>query len=383
MKPFALILALLIALAAGFAAGVAASHYLWPPPASVPALVAGSTEPGKVTALGRIEPEGKLITVGVSVPDRLLRFAPGIQRGTVVEADAPLAILASQRDRELEYELVVAQYQEALQKYERAKELGEQRLHLETLRRKQLDALEPLQLAVQQTKLALLEKQAAAAKEGRDRVADLGGVIAKQDREQQELALLQAQTDLRIARETLAQQEKGNQLERELADAKLATARVELAKNLQDIPLDELRRQQGIAKRRLDETTLRAPSSGEILNLYVAPGELVGGSQPVLVLADTTKMAVVAEVYETDRGRVRLGQAVQVTSWAWPGQELSGKVIEIGKLIAKNRFFDVDPTASVDRRVVEVRVRLASPRPAAELIHHQVSVTFLDGPAAP
>jgi CRP-like cAMP-binding protein len=83
-------------------------------------------------------------------------------------------------------------------------------------------------------------------------------------------------------------------------DAKLATARFELNKNLTELPLENLRRQKEITKRKLDETTLKAPCRGEILQLFASAGEIVGGAQPILQFADTLRMAVVAEVYETD-----------------------------------------------------------------------------------
>ena len=55
-------------------------------------------------------------------------------------------------------------------------------------------------------------------------------------------------------------------------------------------------------------------------------------------------------------------------------KKLTGAVVQIGAMIGKNRVVDVDPTADVDRRVIEVRIRLKDGAPAASLINHQVLV---------
>jgi HlyD family secretion protein len=55
-------------------------------------------------------------------------------------------------------------------------------------------------------------------------------------------------------------------------------------------------------------------------------------------------------------------------------EKLTGAVVEIGAMIGKNRVVDVDPTADVDRRVIDVKIRLDQSAPAASLINHQVLV---------
>jgi HlyD family secretion protein len=71
-------------------------------------------------------------------------------------------------------------------------------------------------------------------------------------------------------------------------------------------------------------------------------------------------MEVVAEVYETDIGRIRIGQPVTVTAenGGFSGT-LTGRVSRIGGKIGKKDVLSTDPTADVDARVVEVHVELA------------------------
>ena len=70
-------------------------------------------------------------------------------------------------------------------------------------------------------------------------------------------------------------------------------------------------------------------------------------------------MMVVAEIYESDIGKVRLGQKAAITSegGAFAG-ELKGTVSEIGLKIGKRDVLDTDPAADVDVRVVEVKIIL-------------------------
>jgi HlyD family secretion protein len=106
----------------------------------------------------------------------------------------------------------------------------------------------------------------------------------------------------------------------------------------------------------LELAYIRAPKAGRILKISTWPGEAVN-TQGIVDLGQTDQMYVVAEVYETDITRVRLGQVATITSNAFSYQ-LRGSVDQIGWKIAKQDVFNNDPTAAVDARVVEVKIRL-------------------------
>ncbi len=84
-------------------------------------------------------------------------------------------------------------------------------------------------------------------------------------------------------------------------------------------------------------------------------------------------MLAIAEVYETDRSRLQEGCKATITSPALP-HELTGAVRSIGRVLAKNQIFDLNPMADADRRVVEVKIRLDTNVSAADYIHMQVTV---------
>jgi len=71
-------------------------------------------------------------------------------------------------------------------------------------------------------------------------------------------------------------------------------------------------RSRNLAEARLRRTIIRAPRAGRILRILTYPGEAI--SDGILQMGDTRQMYVVAEVYETDVGLVKLGQPATITS---------------------------------------------------------------------
>jgi HlyD family secretion protein len=106
----------------------------------------------------------------------------------------------------------------------------------------------------------------------------------------------------------------------------------------------------------LDQAYIRSPINGRVLDIFTRPGELIS-NDGIVELGQTDQMYVVAEIYETDISQVRLGQRATITSDAI-ASELAGTVDQIGWKIGKRDILDTDPTADVDVRVVEVKIRL-------------------------
>ncbi|MFO0866684.1 MAG: efflux RND transporter periplasmic adaptor subunit [Gemmataceae bacterium] len=329
----------------------------------------------RVTALGRIEPAAGVSNLGVGMPDIVEQIAPKVHEGATVKKGTPLIYFASKADRQLEVDLLTLQIAETAEKLEELKKIGAQRIGLEELKKKQLQQQSPAEVDLQKSKVAVLRQQWDGLRKTRDRLTSLGQFsVSKQELEQQDLTVSQAESELRVAEETLDQMQKGNLLKLELAQGQIEAARGEVRKAQMEISIKSLEQQKQIAERKLEHSILRAPIDGTILRIAAVPGELVGPPQPIVQMANVTQMAVVAEVYETDAGRVKAGRKAKITSRAWPDRTLSGVVESVGTIIARNRILDSDPTASVDRRVVEVRIKLDHADPASQLINHQVTV---------
>jgi HlyD family secretion protein len=173
------------------------------------------------------------------------------------------------------------------------------------------------------------------------------------------------------------------------AVAELRNAEAELRRNtelhssdvISDATQEELERAVEVARAELRAARAElarmrvlAPIDGEVVDVYAREGERVG-PEGLLELGRTHEMYAVAEVYETDVGRVRVGQRARVTSPGLPGP-LAGSVERIGRKVGKLDEIGADPAARTDARVVEVEVRLDDAAPAAGLTNLQVEVVI-------
>lgn len=128
---------------------------------------------------------------------------------------------------------------------------------------------------------------------------------------------------------------------------------IELRGNLNE-SRDQLRKTEAD----LVNTELRAPIAGTVLRLHARVGERPGDSG-ILELGASDRMEAVAEVYESDIGRIRRGQTARITSenGGFDGT-LTGQVIRISPQVRQREVLSTDPTGDVDARVVEVRLAL-------------------------
>ncbi len=161
-----------------------------------------------------------------------------------------------------------------------------------------------------------------------------------------------------------------DETERDLrqSQATVAALRAELASASADL---------NFSQKELSQGKLLSPLEGTILAVKARPGERVGSSG-VVEIADLTQLDVVAEVYERDITRVKMGQKAEVKV-AGLREPFIGEVRDIGYLIRKNDINDTDPLADKDNRVVEVRITLDSVAIEAlrHLIYMQVDVRLL------
>ena len=103
--------------------------------------------------------------------------------------------------------------------------------------------------------------------------------------------------------------------------------------------------------KRLDRTqvasahlTLRSPVVGTVLERGVTQGQYVAADTPLFTVADFARVWVLADLYELDFGRVRVGDRAIFTADALPGQpregsiELVSPVVSTGTRTLKARF---------------------------------------------
>jgi membrane fusion protein, heavy metal efflux system len=131
----------------------------------------------------------------------------------------------------------------------------------------------------------------------------------------------QAQTDLVSAQSAMRS-----------ADATLGAARDKLA--LLGKTPDEIKRLETArdVASVYAQTTFHAPIAGTIAVRSVSPGQYVtaGGDKPVMTIADLTRVWLTTQVEQTSASRVRVGDAVEVTTPAYPGRVFHAVIDNIG-----------------------------------------------------
>jgi HlyD family secretion protein len=146
-------------------------------------------------------------------------------------------------------------------------------------------------------------------------------------------------------------------LKRAKADVDVATASIQQSEaNL------ELKQAQ------LSQAVSTAPIDGVVVRINARPGERIG-AEGVADIANLNELDVVAEVYETDIPRVKVGQKA-IVKLPEVNAQYRATVREIAFLVRKNRVNDTDPLADRDNKIVEVRLTLE--RPGIEQLRHQL-----------
>jgi HlyD family secretion protein len=322
-----------------------------------PAVTVTPSKPSAISSLGRLEPQGEMVKVappsalGSSRIARLL-----VKEGDSVQQDQVIAVLdsfdrAQAAVKQAESQVEVKQ--SMLEQVKAGSKTGDiEAQKASMMSRKATLARWQNELEIANSDLKryeLLVKDGAASEFQRDsymlKVKSITGQI-EQAREE----IAQAEGQLNSVSEVRPTDVK-------VAEAQLQSAIADLERAKADLLLTEV----------------RAPIAGQILKVRAKSGEAVSNSDGVVELGNTKQMYAVAEIYETDIGKVKVGQKATITSEVING-EISGKVERIGLRIAKNDVLGTDPAAKTDVRVIEVRIKLDNSDKVSSLTNLQVKV---------
>jgi HlyD family secretion protein len=173
--------------------------------------------------------------------------------------------------------------------------------------------------------------------------------VPRQQYEQAQTAYEVAQARVREAREQLHLVEKGPRPE------KIEQARAALEQAKQTLEMDRIR---------LGYGPLYAPLSGVVLSKHIEAGEYVVPGTPVVTLADLDDIWLRAYVGESDLGRIKLGQEVEVTTDSYPGKVYPGRL----SFIASEAEFTPKSVQTREQRVKLVyRIKIDVANPDREL----------------
>jgi HlyD family secretion protein len=335
--------------------------------------------PSTVSALGRIEPESRVVEIGAAPGLRVDDLL--VKEGDQVEAGAPLAHLDAHGEMLAARVLAQTQLQEAERRFRVETEHGDARIEAARLKVRQAEESSVRLVEAQEamTRSALASREKARLDLDRyDRLLKQG-VVSPSDSDAITMAARTSAENLIDQEATLARVRKNIGLDVEAAKAELRAAETGVTQSKLALQVASLRDALKLAQARLERTIVRAPFAGEILKILTRAGETLG-KFPLLKMGSTKTMFVVAEIYETDAALVKAGQTAIVTSAAFPEVKLEGKVETVSSLIHKNDVLGVDPTSDADARVVEARIRLKESALAARFNQLQVDVAIAVNP---
>lgn len=323
-----------------------------------------STTPAiqQITALGRLEPVSEVIKVSAPSTlnnDRVAQLL--VKRGDSVKAGQEIAILAN-RDR-LQDALLEAQQQVKVAQSKLAQIKAGAKSGEITAQQAQIARLQAQlqgEIASQAATIARRQSEVNNASLEYERYLALyrEGAVSASQFDQRRLTLETTRSQLK--EDTANRNRTADTLRAQITEAKATLDRiaevrpidVEVAQNEVDQAITAAKR----AATELNQAYIRAPIAGQILEIYTKPGEAIGNNG-IVDLGQTSQMEVIAEVYQTDINKIRVGQQAVITSESFPG-ELRGSVRLIGLQVTKQRVFSNQPGENLDRRVIEVRIRL-------------------------
>ena len=356
-------------------------------PAEPTAVVA----PRQVSALGRIEPETKIRRVSVSGSvsgDRIEKLL--VQENDEVKQGQALAILNSYGSLKAsldEATEMVAVNRSKLAQVQAGAKQGEIRAQ-----QYQVESLERQLAAEKLTGDQAVASAKAKAEEARiesqrfDKLFTAGGV-SELERDRYRTRASTTQAELAKAIEDRA----GTQA-RLRADIEGAKQTLEKIKEVrpEDVVTarNELRQSEAArerAKQEFDFATVRAPQDGRILKIFAWPGSKVG-EDGLLEMADTSSMVVTAEVYQSDMGKLTIGQEATITADGFQGS-VRAVLFKVLPQVQKQSTFAGTPGENMDQRVYEVKLRLLpTPEQKKKLpfaSNLQVNVVFDPSKGAP
>jgi RND family efflux transporter MFP subunit len=89
----------------------------------------------------------------------------------------------------------------------------------------------------------------------------------------------------------------------------------------------------GLVRKRLDDTTVRAPRAGLVARRHVNAGEFVKDNTPLFTLVVANPLKYVGSVPERHAPELRVGQPVRLTVEAYPGREFTGTVTRLAPAV--------------------------------------------------
>lgn len=218
---------------------------------------------------------------------------------------------------------------------------------------------------------ARIDMAEAAAGEARARLQELNSGARSEDREAARSRVAQAAAVHVQAQDEFGRQdrlygkkattlvernraeERLNIAASELGEAKASLAKLENGSRPEEIEqarekVSQMKAEAEHYRSYLADHSLVSPINGIVVERIRREGESVDVGTPVLKLINPGKMRVRAELEESDVGKVKEGDTVDVTCDSYPGKVFSGKVKRVFPFVQRREQKTFDPIASFD-----------------------------------
>ncbi|MDR3611853.1 MAG: HlyD family secretion protein [Ignavibacteriaceae bacterium] len=114
--------------------------------------------------------------------------------------------------------------------------------------------------------------------------------------------------------------------------------------------------QQEVVLAQLKNTTIYSQIDGVIAKRWVLEGDVIQPGQPVYTIFDTKNLWITAEFEETRLALISVGDDVEISVDAFPGQKFTGKVFQIGSNTASQ--FSLIPPNNASGNFTKVTQRV-------------------------
>ncbi|MEB3146684.1 MAG: ABC exporter membrane fusion protein [Cylindrospermopsis raciborskii 1523720] len=335
-----------------------------------------------VAALGRLEPQGEIIRLsapnslggGIRIAKLLVKKGDKIRQGQLIAfLDSYSINLAALEKAKRQVEVAKAN----LEKVEAGAKQGDIYAQKAIIARLQAELRG--ETSAQKAIIARLQAELNNAQRENQRYEDLyeNGAISASNAESKRLRRDTLQQQINEAKAALNRTQQTLQKQLNEAQARLNSIVEIRPTDLQLAKADLASAKASViqAQAELDLTIIRSPIDGQVLKINAWPGEIIS-SQGIAELGRTQQMYVVAEVYETDVKKVKLGQSVDITADAFSGK-IQGTVTDIGLQVNQQNIFNNRPGADTDNKIVDVKIRINNPKDnqkVADLTNLQVQV---------
>lgn len=335
-----------------------------------------------VAALGRLEPQGEIIRLsasnslggGIRIAKLLVKKGDKIRQGQLIAfLDSYSLNLAALEKAKRQVEVAKAN----LEKVEAGAKQGDIYAQKATIGR--LEAELRGETSAQKAIIARLQAELNNAQRENQRYEDLyeNGAVSASNAESKRLRRDTLQQQINEAKAALNRTQQTLQKQLNEAQARLNSIVEIRPTDLQLAKADLASAKASVTQvqAELDLSIIRSPIDGQVLKINAWPGEIIS-SQGIAELGRTQQMYVVAEIYETDVKKVKLGQSVDITADAFPGK-IQGTVTDIGLQVNQQNIFNNHPGADTDNKIVDVKIRINNPKDnqrVADLTNLQVQV---------